>query len=204
MLLLNLYIAISGIAFTYLATKRKPICNYILLTHILAFAVFSYLNGVYGDMLMNLCISLPMALISIFHWNTHRDEENLVIIRKLDIKGKVVTLLIFLIYIPIAYYILSLIQEKAVLLNVIAIGLSTLAYMLRSKGYIECWIVMIALVITNIILWLTVLSFTLIFAISLVKCLIYLVLNTKGLIGWTKEYKNRDITNKFEVEEMNQ
>lgn len=203
MLLLNLYIAISGIAFTYLATKRKPICNYILLTHIVAFAVFSYLNGVYGDMLMNLCISLPMTLISIFHWNNHRDEENLVIIRKLDIKGKLVTLLIFLIYIPVAYYILSLIQEKAVLLNVIAIGLSTLSYVLRSKGYIECWIVMIALVITNIILWLTVLSFTLIFAISLVKCLIYLALNIKGLIAWTKEYNNRFIINKLEMEAIN-
>lgn len=204
MLILNLYIAISGIAFTYLATKRKPICNYILLTHIAAFAVFSYLNGVYGDMLMNLCINLPMALISIFHWNTHRDEESLVIIRKLNIKGKLITLFIFLIYIPVAYYILSLIQEKAVLLNVITIGLSALSYVLRSKAFKECWIVMIALVITNIILWLSVLSFTLIFAITFVKSLIYLVLNIKGLIAWTKEYKNRFIIRKLEMEAISQ
>lgn len=74
---LNILMTISGLSFTYLASKKSVYSNWFLLLRIFTSISMFVMLGLYTDALKEVLISLPLALLSLFSWYRIKKSSNL-------------------------------------------------------------------------------------------------------------------------------
>ena len=149
----DLSVFISGIFCVVLAAKGS-IWTYIFgMYNSLGYAYMSYTNGLFGEMGLNLFFFMPTNIIGLMIWRK-KMSENVVIMRALSNKNKIITGFLCVVGIVITGFMLSLIKgQNSPYIDATTNTLSIIATLLMIWRYKEQWILYIILNIFTIIMW---------------------------------------------------
>lgn len=149
----DLSVFISGIFCVVLAAKGS-IWTYIFgMYNSLGYAYMSYTNGLFGEMGLNLFFFMPTNIIGLIIWRK-KMSENVVIMRALSNKNKIITGFLCVVGIVITGFMLSLIKgQNSPYIDATTNTLSIIATLLMIWRYKEQWILYIILNIFTIIMW---------------------------------------------------
>lgn len=73
--------AICGISYTILAGKGKISCYLFGLTGTMCYAYLSFVNGLYGNLMLYMLYYFPMQIVGIFKWKKHLRTDTKEIIK---------------------------------------------------------------------------------------------------------------------------
>ena len=149
----DLSVFISGIFCVVLAAKGS-IWTYIFgMYNSLGYAYMSYTNGLFGEMGLNLFFFMPTNIIGLMIWRK-KMSENVVIMRALSNKNKIITGFLCVVGIVITGFMLSLIKgQNSPYIDATTNTLLIIATLLMIWRYKEQWILYIILNIFTIIMW---------------------------------------------------
>ncbi len=149
----DLSVFISGILCVVLAAKGS-IWTYIFgMYNTFGYAYMSYTNGLFGEMGLNLFFFAPTNVIGLMMWRK-KMEENVVIMRELANKYRVITGIVCIVGIVATGFLLSLIKgQNTPYIDATTNTLSIIATVLMMYRYKEQWILYIILNIFTIIMW---------------------------------------------------
>ncbi len=149
----GLSVFISGVLCVVLAAKGS-IWTYIFgMYNTFGYAYMSYTNGLFGEMGLNLFFFAPTNVIGLMMWRK-KMEENVVIMRELANKYRVITGIVCIVGIVATGFLLSLIKgQNTPYIDATTNTLSIIATVLMMYRYKEQWILYIILNIFTIIMW---------------------------------------------------
>jgi nicotinamide mononucleotide transporter len=151
--LLNYAILVTGILCVILAAKGN-IWNYAFgLVNSLGYAYVSYLNGLYGDMCLNVLFFVPTSIIGFFMWQKHLARDS-VEMRGLKLYQLVYVLMVCAVSIGVLGFALSQINtQNTPYMDATSTVLSIIATLLMMWRYKEQWILYIVLNVVTIAMW---------------------------------------------------
>ena len=193
--LLSLSTFITGILCVLLAAKGN-IWTYVFGVYSTAtYAYLSYINGLFGEMGLNLFFYVPMNVIGFLLWRK-RLQDNVVEMRCLKFKWIVVILLISLILIVGLGWILSLIKgQNTPYIDATTKILSIIAMLLMVWRYRDQWTFYIILNVFTVIMWIIrMLQDSPEGIMMIVMWSAYLINAVYGYYVWTKRAKKNSLT----------
>ena len=145
--------AITGTLYTMFAGKGKISCYFFGIINTVTYGYIAYTQKIYGDMMLNWAIYLPMMFAGIILWKRRLDDECSII--KASLSGKQRLLLLIINIIAILLYAGVLHKLKAVqpLVDSATTVFSITAMFLTLKRCIEQWILWTAVNILSVIMW---------------------------------------------------
>ncbi|HQQ62973.1 MAG TPA: nicotinamide riboside transporter PnuC [Pseudomonadales bacterium] len=185
--LLNYVILVAGILCVVLAAKGN-IWNYFFgIINSLGYAYVSYVNGLYGDMGLNVLFFVPTGIVGFFMWKRHA-AGGTVVMRSLKSAHQGCVGVICLVSIVILGGCLSLIKtQNTPYIDATATVLSIVATLLMMWRYKEQWMLYIALNIVTIVMWaIRILNGSSDGTIMIVMWSAFLVNSVYGYINWHK------------------
>ena len=188
---LNLIGAIIGVSATLFAGKGSPIGQVLIIIFSVIYAIVSYSNKLYGEMITYLGMTALIAIFALISWIRNSDNGQ-VRIYKLKIIEWIIILIISLVVTVGFYFILKVLKTNNLIISTISVFTSFLASVLtlkRSKFYAlgyasnDC---------ICVILWI-IACFDDIENVSIVTCFGAFLLNDiYGFINWNKLEKIQD------------
>lgn len=150
---LNYAILLTGIFCVVLAAKGN-IWSYVFgLVNSLGYAYVSFVNGLFGDMGLNLFFFVPTSIIGFFMWKRHLAKDS-VEMRGLEIAQLAAVMLVCAALIGILGFALSHIKaQNTPYIDATSTILSVVATFLMMWRYKEQWILYIILNIVTIVMW---------------------------------------------------
>lgn len=126
--IINPIYTISFLLSALLLSKGKIECFLIYILSIVLSVFVNYNQGYYGEIIINLCIYLPVCVAGIIAWSRHQDKKNNVIeIKKLSIKEIVLTFLAQPLLFVIYYFGLKCLNTSLLIVSALSLMLSLLA-----------------------------------------------------------------------------
>lgn len=182
--------AIFGILYTLLAGKGKISCYFFGLMGSGCYITLSFLNALWGNMLLYLFYYIPMQILGIFRWKNNLKPDTKEIIKtKLSIRHHIVLFVISIIGCTISIYLLQYFNDKSPIIDGITTFLSIIGMYLTVKRAIEQWIVWIIVNGLSFLMWLNlVINGTKAYS-TLVMWGVYFVLAIYFYYTWKKELK---------------
>lgn len=84
---LTIFTSVLNLFCCVLSAKGKVIASIIGLVCIVVYSILSYYNSYYGEIIISMCIMLPLYVWQIYVWIKHRDKkENLVLVNSIGAK----------------------------------------------------------------------------------------------------------------------
>ncbi|CAD5299382.1 MULTISPECIES: nicotinamide riboside transporter PnuC [unclassified Imperialibacter] len=149
----NFSVAASGILCVVLTAKGKVSAYFFGLYNTVSYAYLAHINGLYGELGLNLIFFTPMNFIGFFLWQKNL-ENGLVKMRKLTAMSGLLLTLSTIICTVILGYLLSLIEsQNTPFIDASTNILSIAATILMTLRYKEQWLLYIVLNILTIIMW---------------------------------------------------
>ena len=147
--------AICGILYTIIAGKGKISCYFFGLTGSGCSIYLSFMNALWGNMLLYLLYYIPMQILGIFRWKKHLKKESGEIIKiRLKNKQRLILTGIGIIGCLISVILLNFFNDKSPVIDGITTFLSILGMYLTVKRAIEQWIVWIFVNGLCFVMWL--------------------------------------------------
>ena len=173
----------------YVATASKglfwsPFANVVYLVF---YVWVSATQGVWGEVIRDGCLLLPLAIVACFRWVKNRDKHNTQIVRVREIKWQeyLISFAVCAVGAVGVYFLLDYLGTNQVILNTITFSLAVLATYLL---YRRCqWYAILFLVnnVVTIVLWaLTIETAGLEYLSVMVSYIILFILNLYGLFAW--------------------
>ena len=138
-----------------LMSKGKVECYFVGFVSVFFYAIVSYNQGYYGELLITAFLTFPIMIIGIISWLRHQDkEENVVIINSLDKKELAISLVSQIPLYFVYYFILKLFNTELIVISTFSVVTSVLASYYearRSDLSLPCYIANDCFIIT---LWL--------------------------------------------------
>ena len=182
---LNLVGAILGVSATLFAGKGSPIGQVLIIIFSVIYAIVSYSNKLYGEMITYLGMTALIAIFALISWIRNSDNGQ-VRIYKLKLIEWIIILIISIIVTIGFYFLLKLLKTNNLIISTVSVFTSFLASVLtlkRSKFYAlgyasnDC---------ICIVLWI-IASLDDIENVSIVTCFAAFLLNDiYGFINWNK------------------
>ena len=145
--------AITGTLYTMFAGKGKISCYFFGIINSSTYAYRSYTRGIYGDMMLNLIVYLPMMLAGIIMWKRRLDAECSVIKTALSWQMRLLLLVINIIAILLYAAILDKLDGAQPLVDSTTTVLSITAMILTLKRCFEQWLLWTAVNLLSVIMW---------------------------------------------------
>ena len=151
--LIGIVSAITGTLYTMFAGKGKISCYFFGIINTVTYGYIAYTQKIYGDMMLNLAVYLPMMFAGIFLWKRRLNAECSVI--KASLSGIQRLRLLIVNIIAILLYAVVLYKLKAAqpLVDSTTTVLSVTAMILTLKRCIEQWILWTAVNILSVFMW---------------------------------------------------
>ncbi|MGT2887135.1 nicotinamide riboside transporter PnuC [Streptococcus didelphis] len=133
--LLALTASLIGATSLIFSAKGNPIGPGLTILFSVIYAYLSLTNHYYGEVITYFCMTLPMALLSLFSWLNHpfQGQKSEVIINHLNIKDIfLITLSTFLVTL-IFYFILSSLHTAFLMVSTLSVSTSFMATFLSYK-----------------------------------------------------------------------
>lgn len=151
--LIGIISAITGTLYTMFAGKGKISCYFFGIINTLTYGYIAYTQKIYGDMMLNWAIYLPMMFAGIIMWKRRLDAECSVIKSVLSGKQRFTLLLINIVAILIYAVILRKMKAVQPLVDSATTVISITAMILTLKRCIEQWILWTLINILSVIMW---------------------------------------------------
>ena len=177
--------SISGVLCVVLVAKGKISNYYFGVVNLATYAYIAFQSQLYGEVMLNTLIYLPMQFIGFYMWKQNMDSGS-VKAKRLSRRGWI-DLGVLVIVTGILYGIfLNAIGSSQAKVDAFAVVLSITANFLMLKRYAEQWILWIIVNVLTITLWLNVFITDGNSVTILVMWIAFLVNSVYGYIKWIK------------------
>ena len=186
--LLTTICSIVGITTALLLAKGKNLGQIFGLLIVALYSIVSFKNGYYGEVIIYLCIMLPMYIIGIISWIRHQNKDtNTVQVNKIKLKEWIIVFIVSVIAFVGIYYLLKLFNTKELFISSLSVIDSLFAIYLgvrRSKYSFYFYVVNDLILIA---LWgLPVIGGSLILLPMVFNPTINLINDIYGIYNWKK------------------
>lgn len=186
--LLTTICSIVGITTALLLAKGKNLGQIFGLLIVVLYSIVSFKNGFYGEVIIYLCIMLPMYIIGIISWIKHQNKDtNTVEVNKIKLKEWIIVFIVSVIAFVGIYYLLKLFNTKELFISSLSVIDSLFAIYLgvrRSKYSFYFYVVNDLILIA---LWgLPVIGGSLILLPMVFNPTINLINDIYGIYNWKK------------------
>lgn len=191
---IGLVASVIGVTALILCAKGNPVGQIFMIVFCCMYTYISYTFSYYGEMITYACMSLPMAVFSLFAWLRHPFKGNSAEVKVNRVKRKEYIFMIILnIAVTVAFYfILKAFDTANLIVSTFSITTSFgAAYLtMRRSPYYALWYAANDIVL--IVLW-TLAAIKDISYISVIICFVaFLVNDIYGFISWRKMEKRQN------------
>lgn len=185
--LLGFSVFLSGVICVVLAAKGNIWTYGFGIYNSLAYAYVSYLNGLYGETMLNSLYYFPMQIVGWLLWKK-RMKGSTVFMRKLTLKGIIAVVILCIAGTAgYGYWLSTLSGQNTPYIDAFTNVLSVIAMILMAQRYREQWGLFILINIVSIVMW----SYRLVngsqdAATMVVMWSAYLINSVYGLMNWSK------------------
>ncbi len=137
----------------YLVAKGKLVGVYIGILECCLYAFICFQTQLYGEVIKNLCISVPLNIFTITSWTLSMRKQkkekyidtkpNEIVIKKMKKKDYLVYGSLLVVFSGLAYLLLRFVlkQENALLLSSVALAISIVGKILTAQRYMESYVI---------------------------------------------------------------
>lgn len=180
--------SIVGIITALLLAKGKKMGQIFGLLIVALYSIVSFRNGYYGEVIIYLCIMLPMYIVGIFSWIRHENKDtNTVDVNKIELKEWIIVLFASIVCFIAIYFLLKAFNTKQLFISSLSVIDSLFAVYLgvRRSKYSFYFYVVNDLIL--ILLWgIPVVTGTIILIPMVFNPLINLINDLYGIYNWKK------------------
>lgn len=187
--------AFCGILYTIIAGKGKISCYFFGLSGSWCYVWLSFLNALWGNMLLYLCYYIPMQILGIFKWKKHLKKDTKEIVKtRLSNKNRIILLFIGVLGSIITSIILHYFHDKSPIADGITTFLSVLGMYLTVRRAIEQWVVWMIVNGISALMWINlVLHGTKTYS-TVIMWVVYFVLAIYFYFEWKKVLNKNEIS----------
>lgn len=187
--------AFCGILYTIIAGKGKISCYFFGLSGSWCYVWLSFINALWGNMLLYLCYYIPMQILGIFKWKKHLKKDTKEIVKtRLSNKNRITLLFIGVLGSIITSIILHYCHDKSPIADGIATFLSVLGMYLTVRRAIEQWVVWMIVNGISALMWINlVLHGTKTYS-TVIMWVVYFVLAIYFYFEWKKVLNKNEIS----------
>ncbi len=185
--------SIISVITALLQAKGKVESQFFALVECLIYAIVSYFNKYYGEVMLSLIFTLPMTIVAIISWIRHKNEKtDTVKVNEVKLKEWIILAFMSVFVFIGAYYLLKYFNTSELLVSTISIIASLLAVYLIARRSKYCFIFYLLNDIILIILWgLPVISGELLLIPMLINPLTLFINDAYGSFNWNKMEKEQ-------------
>ncbi|TYP69541.1 nicotinamide riboside transporter PnuC [Paenibacillus methanolicus] len=144
---------ITGVLCVVLAAKGNLMSYVFGMYNTLGYAYLAYVNGLFGEVALNLLFFVPMNVVGFYMWRSHRRGGKLAM-RQMGLNGLLLVAAICLIGSLLLGFGLSFIPEQnSPYIDAATTALSVVATILMVRRFKEQWLVYIVLNLFTVLLW---------------------------------------------------
>ncbi len=189
-----------GIIGVLFLSKVNVVGIMICIVQLIFYSIISYLNAFYGEIINNLCVTLPMYIVNLVVWlkNLFNKSGQVKINSAITYKEIVLAIFVVLILSVGMFFLLDYFNTNMILASTFSFACNTLAIYFLSRRSSINFVFYIFSNIANLVMWGTLIVTTndLSMLITFLNIIVYFILNVYGLTNWIKTQKiqNRDVT----------
>ena len=188
-----------GVVGVLFLTKVNVVGIFVGIVQIVFYSIISYLNGFYGEMVNNLCVTLPLYIANLITWlkNLYSKNGQVKINSSISWKEVVAAIGVVVILSVGMFFVLDYFNTTMVFVSTLSFTFNTLAiYFLARRSSLN-FVFYIFNNIANFTMWGTLIITThdLSMFITLINVVVYFLLNCYGLFNWfmtRKKQENED------------
>lgn len=180
--------AVCGILYSTYAGKGKVFCYFFGLCGTFCYSYLSFVNGVYGNLVLYMCYYFPMQVAGIFEWRKHLKQETKEIIKKELTPVQKLKLGVFAIFACIVTIItIKYFHGSSPVFDGITTVFSVFGMYLTVKRCIEQWIMWMIVNSLSAIMWLNLILHGAKAYSTFIMWVVYFALAVYFYICWRKE-----------------
>lgn len=187
--------AFCGILYTIIAGKGKISCYFFGLSGSWCYVWLSFLNSLWGNMLLYLCYYIPMQILGIFKWKKHLKKDTKEIVKtRLSNKNRIILLFIGVLGSIITSIILHYFHDKSPIADGITTFLSVLGMYLTVRRAIEQWVVWMVVNGISALMWINLVLHGIKTYSTVIMWVVYFVLAIYFYFEWKKVLNKNEIS----------
>lgn len=187
--------AFCGILYTIIAGKGKISCYFFGLSGSWCYVWLSFLNSLWGNMLLYLCYYIPMQILGIFKWKKHLKKDTKEIVKtRLSNKNRITLLFIGVLGSIITSIILHYFHDKSPIADGITTFLSVLGMYLTVRRAIEQWVVWMIVNGISALMWINLVLQGIKTYSTVIMWVVYFVLAIYFYFEWKKVLNKNEIS----------
>lgn len=145
---------ITGVLCVVLAAKGNLMSYVFGMYNTVGYAYLAYINGLFGEVMLNLLFFVPMNVIGFYMWKNNRQEDGKLAMRQMDLRGLLLVGVGCVIGCLLLGYGLSFIPgQNSPYIDATTTALSIVATFLMVRRFKEQWLVYIVLNLFTVLLW---------------------------------------------------
>ena len=181
--------AFCGILYTIIAGKGKISCYFFGLSGSWCYVWLSFLNSLWGNMLLYLCYYIPMQILGIFKWKKHLKKDTKEIVKtRLSNKNRIT-----LLFIGVLGSIITS-HDKSPIADGITTFLSVLGMYLTVRRAIEQWVVWMIVNGISALMWINLVLHGIKTYSTVIMWVVYFVLAIYFYFEWKKVLNKNEIS----------
>lgn len=187
--------AFCGILYTIIAGKGKISCYFFGLSGSWCYVWLSFINALWGNMLLYLCYYIPMQILGIFKWKKHLKKDTKEIVKtRLSNKNRIILLFIGALGSIITSIILHYFHDKSPIADGITTFLSVLGMYLTVRRAIEQWVVWMIVNGISALMWINLVLQGIKTYSTVIMWVVYFVLAIYFYFEWKKVLNKNEIS----------
>ncbi|WP_410770275.1 nicotinamide riboside transporter PnuC [Fontibacillus sp. BL9] len=144
---------ITGVLCVVLAAKGNLMSYVFGMYNTVGYAYLAYINGLFGEVMLNLLFFVPMNVIGFYMWKNNRQDGKLTM-RQMKLKGLLLVGAVCVLGCLLLGFGLSFIPgQNSPYIDAITTVLSVVATFLMVRRFKEQWLVYIVLNLFTVLLW---------------------------------------------------
>lgn len=187
--------AFCGILYTIIAGKGKISCYFFGLSGSWCYVWLSFINALWGNMLLYLCYYIPMQILGIFKWKKHLKKDTKEIVKtRLSNKNRIILLFIGVLGSIITSIILHYFHDKSPIADGITTFLSVLGMYLTVRRAIEQWVIWMVVNGISALMWINLVLHGIKTYSTVIMWVVYFVLAIYFYFEWKKVLNKNEIS----------
>lgn len=185
-----------GIVGVLFLSKGNIVGILICITQLIFYSIISFLNGFYGEIVNNLCVTLILYIVNLVTWikNLYNKNGQVKINPHITWQEIVIAISCVLALSAGMYFILDVFNTNMLFVSTLSFTFNTLAiYFLARRSFLN-FVFYIFSNITNFIMWGTLIASTNDYSIliTVINIAVYFLLNCYGVYNWLRTQREQN------------
>lgn len=152
--LLGFTVFITGVLCVVLAAKGNLMSYVFGMYNTVGYAYLAYINGLFGEVMLNLLFFVPMNVIGFYMWKNNRQDDGKLTMRQMELRGLLLVGAVCILGCLLLGFGLSFIPgQNSPYIDATTTVLSIVATFLMVRRFKEQWLVYIVLNLFTVLLW---------------------------------------------------